>query len=42
MVYNLEALQRQYQQGERYKFLFFWGPHPSPDGQITANCLSQW
>lgn len=24
------------------KFLFFWGHQPSPDGRVTASCLSQW
>ena len=24
------------------KYLFFWGHRPSPDGRITASCLSQW
>ncbi len=32
MVYDLEALRREYQQGQRYKFLFFWGHQPQADG----------
>ena len=42
MVYDLEALRREYQQGQRYKFLFFWGHQPQADGSIGAGCLSQW
>ena len=28
--------------GSRPKFVFFWGHQPSPTGQLTASCLSQW
>ena len=42
MVYDLETLRREYQQGQRYKFLFFWGHQPQADGSIGAGCLSQW
>lgn len=42
MVYTWEELNKQYQHGKRYKFLFFWGATPSLDGKITETCLSQW
>jgi ribA/ribD-fused uncharacterized protein len=29
-------------QGQIFKYLFFWGHQPSPDGTITATCFSQW
>lgn len=29
-------------QGEDFKYLFFWGHTPSDDGHINASCLSQW
>ena len=42
MVYNLEDLKKAYEEGERFKFLFFWGHTPAKDGQIYEACLSQW
>ena len=42
MVYDLEALRQECQQGRRYKFLFFWGHQPQADGSIGEGCLSQW
>lgn len=42
MIYTLEALRQEYQKGNRYKFLFFWGHTPSSDGSIGPSCLSQW
>lgn len=42
MVYNIEDLQKEYKEGKRYKFLFFWGHTPSKDGNINESCLSQW
>lgn len=29
-------------EGERVKYLLFWGHRPRPDGRIGASCLSQW
>ena len=34
MVYNLEDLKKAYEEGERFKFLYFWGNTPAKDGQI--------
>lgn len=42
MVYNLNDLREAYQKGQRFKFLFFWGHTPSPDGCVSETCLSQW
>lgn len=39
---NLEDLRKEYQTGETYKFLFFWGHTPAADGRISETCLSQW
>lgn len=29
-------------QGQRVKFLFFWGHRPERDGRVGRGCLSQW
>ena len=29
-------------QGERLKYLFFWGHQPNNDGSVGKSCLSQW
>lgn len=42
MIYTLESLRQEYQKGNRYKFIFFWGHTPSPDGSIGPSCFSQW
>lgn len=42
MIYNLEALRRSWQAGEKFKFLFFWGHTPAADGRVTESCFSQW
>jgi len=42
MVYSLDTLKDEYQNGKTYKFLFFWGHTPPPDGSINQSCLSQW
>ncbi|MGW2019528.1 NADAR family protein [Streptomyces sp. NPDC001927] len=39
---QIETLTQQVRQGEKVKFLPFWGHRPSPDGQLSASCLSQW
>jgi ribA/ribD-fused uncharacterized protein len=30
------------QAGRHFKYLFFWGHRPSPDGSVGPGCLSQW
>lgn len=42
MVYSLEELKKEYNKGQKFKFLFFWGHKPSASGVITETCLSQW
>lgn len=42
MIYTLDELRQGYQNGNRYKFLFFWGHTPAADGSVGASCLSQW
>lgn len=42
MIDNLEDLRAAVRAGQTFRYLFFWGHHPSPDGRITAACLSQW
>jgi len=42
MVYSLDALQHEYQEGKSYQFLFFWGHTPPRDGSLNQSCLSQW
>lgn len=42
MKYNIQWLQEKYNQGERLKYVFFWGHKPNADGSISKNCFSQW
>ncbi|MCM3782529.1 NADAR family protein [Neobacillus mesonae] len=42
MIYNIEALKKEYQAGNKKKFLFFWGHRPSTGGHISSSCFSQW
>jgi ribA/ribD-fused uncharacterized protein len=42
MIYNVDALRKAYQAGERFKYLFFWGHTPPADGVVNQSCLSQW
>lgn len=30
------------QEGQRLKFVFFWGHTPPQDGSVTKSCFSQW
>jgi ribA/ribD-fused uncharacterized protein len=39
---DLASLRKRCADGEKFRFLFFWGHQPSRDGRITASCLSQW
>ena len=41
-VYDLEALRRGWQAGERYRFLYFWKPEAEADGSLGPGCLGQW
>ena len=42
MSYSTAWLLDQLAQGQRVKYLFFWGSQPSRDGTITKSCFSQW
>ncbi len=37
---NIEQLRNEYAQGQKFKYVFFWG-HKKFNG-ITETCLSQW
>ncbi len=39
---DVVSLLTAIRQGLPPKYLFFWGHHPRPDGQISKSCLSQW
>lgn len=42
MKYDINWLVKEYDDGQRRKYLFFWGHKPSANGEITKSCLSQW
>ena len=42
MKYTLEYIKDKYNEGEKLKYLFFWGHTPSKDGSISKSCFSQW
>jgi ribA/ribD-fused uncharacterized protein len=42
IITSKEALTAAMRRGFQPEFLFFWGHHPSTDGQIRKQCLSQW
>ena len=42
MLRNRDELIEAMAAGESVEFLFFWGHRPSPTGEITKSCLSQW
>ena len=39
---DLIQLRRRCSDGEKFRYLFFWGHQPAKDGIITSSCLSQW
>lgn len=41
-IYDLAALQKAYEEGKTFRFLFFWGHTPPKDGHINEACFSQW
>ncbi len=41
-VRDLAGLRRLAGDGERLKYVFFWGHQPPRAGAITASCFSQW
>lgn len=38
---HLTALRQRFSQGEKLKYIFFWG-HRSDKSDVTASCFSQW
>ncbi|MCU0394175.1 MAG: NADAR family protein [Thermoflexibacter sp.] len=42
MKYHLQWLIKKHEEGEKIKYLFFWGHQPKNDGSIGESCLSQW
>lgn len=42
MKYNITWLNDSIENGNDYKYLFFWGHQPSIAGHITSLCFSQW
>ncbi len=40
--YDVEKIKKQYQAGQKMKFLFFWGHKKDLNNKITNSCLSQW
>lgn len=39
---SIEDTRKLEEQGERLKFVFFWGNQPTRSGEIGASCMSQW
>jgi ribA/ribD-fused uncharacterized protein len=39
---NVSNLKYKISQGDRVKYLFFWGHRPNIDGTIGKTCFSQW
>lgn len=42
MKYTRDMTIKRFNDGERMKYIFFWGHKPSADGSITKSCFSQW
>ena len=40
-IYNNEQLIKQLDQGEQFKYLYFWG-HRNSGSHVTKSCFSQW
>lgn len=40
--YSLEQIRKEHTAGKTSEFLLFWGHQPSPDGDLTKSCFSQW
>lgn len=39
---TIDELRKSVGQGRRYRYLFFWGHRPRPDGAAGPSCFSQW
>ncbi len=42
MKYNIDQIKKDFQSGEKQKFLFFWGHQKKKSGELGQSCLSQW
>ncbi|XOV65860.1 MAG: NADAR family protein [Fluviicola sp.] len=42
MTYSLDWLNNRIKEGEKVKYLFFWGHTQKSANEIDASCLSQW
>lgn len=42
MKYSREKLEKKYNEGEKLKYVFFWGHTPNKNGSIGKSCFSQW
>ena len=42
MNYDINWVIDKFDRGERLKYVFFWGHHPSATGETTKSCFSQW
>ncbi len=41
-AYSLQWLQREWSEGRRFSFLYFWGHRPPRHGGVSQACFSQW
>ncbi len=41
-IINLETLIAAIEAGRTFKYIFFWGHQPHPNGKVGKPCLSQW
>lgn len=42
MKYSIQHLINRISNGERLKYIYFWGHQSSKNGTITNSCFSQW
>lgn len=42
MIYNIDELRKAYNEGKKFKFVFFGGHTPPKDGSVDKSCFSQW
>ncbi len=42
MTYNLDWLIKNFEKGNKIKYLFFWGHQKSKTSNLTSSCFSQW
>jgi ribA/ribD-fused uncharacterized protein len=42
MIIDADALRAAVAAGRSFRYRFFWGHHPRPDGRLGDSCFSQW